>query len=30
MNDIILRKENDQILASSREVAEKFGKETCE
>ncbi len=27
MNDIMLRKENGQILASSREVAEKFGKE---
>ena len=30
MNDIMLRKENGQILASSREVAEKFGKKHSE
>lgn len=30
MNEIILRNENGQILASSREVAEKFGKRNSE
>ena len=27
MNEIMLKEENGQVLASSREVAEKFGKE---
>ncbi len=26
MNEIVLKEENGQVLASSREVAEKFGK----